>query len=134
MNISTVSILLMRNFQSIVSGANGVGNHVPKAVAEASWVAQGIFFKKQPTEGHHALNQIKHQGHATLSHVQVRYHKSLPGKSPEISIHIPLYFTEPLCPEGHSCVEKCPEIEEIKNSPIFVRNALLSSHVEVIHC
>ena len=42
-----------------------------------------------------------------------------------------LHFVEPLCPDGHSCVARCPEIEELKNSPIFIRNSLVEGLIEV---
>ena len=41
-----------------------------------------------------------------------------------------LHFTAP-CPDGHSCVEKCPEIEEIKKFQLFVGNALIERYIEV---
>ena len=40
-------------------------------------------------------------------------------------------FKEPMCPEGHSCTSICPEIEELKNSALFTRNALVEQLIEV---
>ena len=46
--------------------------------------------------------------------------------------HYILFTERRLCPEGQTCVARCPEIDELKNTPVFSRGALVEELIEVI--